>query len=69
MYPTYNYESAPLAQLYIGLSAPCGNTDTSYSKRDKEISALYDEGSCSFDMNGTRTHNGYKPTGFKETEF
>jgi hypothetical protein len=69
MYAVNNSEHNPLAQLYIGLSAPCGNTGSLYSERKNEVNSLYDGGSCSFNMNGTKTHSGYLPTGYSKTEY
>ena len=41
MLGVFNASVAPIAELYIGFSPPCGDTDQEYNVRPVNISNIY----------------------------
>ena len=70
MYSVYNMQSPPMAELYINLSPPCGDTSDDYVERERiPINKLYKKGSCSFEMNDKKIHPSFIDTGFRQSEY
>jgi hypothetical protein len=58
----------PIAEIYVDLSAPCGDVTQNYGERTNALKDVYMEGSCSFDMDDVKVHPDYLYTGFQESE-
>lgn len=67
-YPIYDYTNEPIVDFYVGVSQPCGDTSEALAARTSPISPVYQQGECTFSMNGSSFHPNYYSSGYYESE-
>ena len=69
-YSKSNNNNNPIADLFIGLSRPCGFRGQAYVNRSVPVKSYYDtkEDSCEYNVDGSKEHSLYYPVSFMQQE-